>query len=105
VSLFHAFTHYHKSLPLACNKQRTIEQAETMAERWLTHPNDEKLAACIDALPQQTKQLKAMLVLAQMGELTLYPIFGVTDALGTVMRRKLKPLTDPLQVYIKDLMG
>jgi hypothetical protein len=35
-----------------------------------------------------------------MGEVTLFPIFGLTDALGSVMRKKLKPLTDPLREHI-----
>lgn len=100
VSMFDAFSAYNRNLPLACNKQRSIEQAEQMAERWLKNEKDTELQACIDHCPDQVKQIRAMLVLAQMGELTLYPIFGLTDALGSVMRKKLKPLTEPLQRYI-----
>lgn len=104
VSMFHAFSVYNIKLPLACNKQRSIEQAEQMAERWLNNDKDEHLQACVNQCPEQLQKIKAMLVLAQMGELTLYPIFGLTDALGSVMRKKLRPLTDPLQVYIKSLL-
>ena len=105
VSMFHAFSAYNIKLPLACNKQRSIEQAEQMAERWLNNDKDEQLQACVNQCPDQLQKIKAMLVLAQMGELTLYPIFGLTDALGSVMRNKLRPLTDPLQVYINALIA
>lgn len=104
VSLFHALASYNRALPLACNKQRTIEQAEQQADRWLDNDKDADLQSCIEHCPQQKEKMRAMLVLAQMGELTLYPIFGLTDALGSVMRKKLKPLTDPLQAHIHQLL-
>lgn len=105
VSLFHAFSAYNKNLSIACNKQRTIEEAEHQAEQWLTSEKDQQLQACIENCSDHRPQIRAMLVLAQMGEITLNPIFGLSDAPGSVMRRKLKPLTDPLQQHIKVLMS
>ena len=105
VSLFDALANYHAGLPLAVNKQRDIDQAEAMAERWLHEPGDDQLRNCIEILPDHQDKIRAMLVLAQMGELTLYPIFGLTDAIGSVMRKKLKPLTDPLIAQIERLMA
>ena len=40
--------------------------------------------------------VKAMLILAQMGEHTLIPIFSGNESVGTVMRKRLLPLTTPL---------
>ena len=106
VSLFQAFAAYNESLPLGCcNKQRNIEHAESQAQRWLDNPADVALADCLARFPDRREMVLALLVLAQMGELTLYPIFGVTDALGSVMRKKLLPLTEPLQAHIGQLLA
>lgn len=103
VSLFKAFSDYNKTLPLACNKQQSVEAAEQQAKNWLDDDKDEQLQACCQACPQYIEQITAMLVIAQMDEITLNPIFGLTDAMGSVMRKKLKPVTDPLQRHIRAL--
>ncbi len=104
VSMFQALSTYNESLPLASIKQRTIKDAEQLAVVWLGGNDDEQLQACLAACPQCRDQIRAILVLSQMGELTLFPIFGLTDALGSVMRKKLKPLTEPLLENIRLLM-
>jgi hypothetical protein len=38
----------------------------------------------------------AMTVLACLSVKLLNPIFSRTDAIGTVMRKKIKPVTDPI---------
>jgi hypothetical protein len=48
--------------------------------------------------------LHAMLVLAQMGEDTLIPIFGGNDSVGSVMRKRLEPVTVPLLAQVKALL-
>jgi len=105
VSLFHAFAAYNQVLPLASIKQRSIKDAEQMALIWLGNNEDEQLQACLNACVLCRDQVRAMLVLAQMGEVTLFPIFGLTDALGSVMRKKLKPLTDPLLDNLQQLVN
>ena len=105
VSLFHAFSGYSKALPIAKTKQRTIEEAENLAVTLLDLETDPALAELVEAAPDQRDMIIAMLIIAQMGEVTLNPIFGITDALGSVMRKKLKPLTDPLQVHIQALLA
>ncbi len=105
VSMFHAISAYHAELPLSAIKQRDFSEAETMANNCLIESSDEQLQACIRLAGQYQDQIRAMLILAQMGEVTLNPIFGVSDALGSVMRKKLKPLTDPLQGQINILLS
>ncbi len=100
VSMFQALAAYNDSIPLAEVKQRDIKDAEQLAQVWLTSKDDEHLQACLNVCPECRERFRAILVMAQMGEVTLFPIFGLTDALGSVMRKKLKPLTDPLQKYI-----
>jgi hypothetical protein len=105
VALFQALARYHEQLPLAQCKRRTFEEAEMVADAWLDAPNDAQLAQCIDALPGLEEKIRALLILGQMGEITLFPIFGVTDGMGSVMRKKLRPLTDPLQQQINQLLS
>lgn len=105
VSMFHAISAYHAQLPLSTVKQRDFEVAESLADEWTQVAQDEQLQACLLTVPHYHKQIRAMLILGQMGEVTLNPIFGISDALGSVMRKKLKPLTDPLQQQIDMLLS
>ena len=45
----------------------------------------------------------AMLFLAMLDEPVLNPVFSRTDAIGTVMRKKLKPVTGPIHEQIAAL--
>lgn len=48
-------------------------------------------------IPHIEDKLKAILVLSQVGEPVVDPIFSKTDAIGTVMRKKLEPVVVPLR--------
>ncbi len=64
-------------------------------------PGTREVAA---ALPEGLHpQLQALLFLAQVGEAMLDPIFGRTDAVGSVMRRRLEPVTGPLREALRAL--
>ena len=49
------------------------------------------------------REVHAMLVLSMVDEPLVNPIFSRTDAIGTVMRKKLRPVSEPLQQYIDRL--
>jgi hypothetical protein len=102
-SLFIALAGYHQNLPLTQCKKRTYEEAEMYADAWMEGSTDPQLNQCVSACPQLYAHIRAMLILGQTGEITLFPIFGITDGLGAVMRRKLQPLTDPLRQQIDQL--
>jgi hypothetical protein len=71
---------------------------------------DTALAACLvrkdalgdvlSAIPELEQQVRAMLVLSNVDEPLVNPIFSRTDAIGSVMRKKLKPVSEPLQEQI-----
>jgi len=50
----------------------------------------------IDSKKQVEEYFRAMTVLACLSVKLLNPIFSRTDAIGTVMRKKIKPVTDPI---------
>jgi hypothetical protein len=49
--------------------------------------------------------LEASLVLSQIGEDTLIPVFSSNDSVGTVMRKRLLPVTTPILERIDILMS
>ena len=44
--------------------------------------------------------VKAMLAMSMLDEPVVNPIFSRTDAVGSVMRKKLKPVSGPVQGLI-----
>jgi len=109
ISLFIAINHYF-NLPLNTlvkdgRGTRSIEIAIQHSDEICEHPIDEDLKAVIKTLDSQhLPLLNAMLVLAQMGEHTLIPVFSGNDSVGTVMRKRLLPLTTPLLEKVDILM-
>lgn len=74
----------------------------------------DELEQAVDALPAQAPWEKnpdflelrrSVLCLARIGERLLDPIFGVSDAVGSVMRRRIEPVVQPIQGYLECLSG
>ncbi|MBU1190166.1 MAG: sulfur reduction protein DsrS [Gammaproteobacteria bacterium] len=66
---------------------------------------DPELTLLLSKLPELAPAIQAMLILSAIGEQLVSPIFARTDAIGTVMRRKLEPITGPLLEQIAILRG
>jgi len=110
ISLFIAIGHYFKlpiqSLKLDKRGTRSIEIAIEHSKVICAKPDNNQLEALINLLSEEYHPaIDAMLVLAQMGEHTLIPIFSGNDSVGTVMRKRLIPLTTPLLEKVDILMG
>ncbi len=59
-----------------------------------------ELADLLAGVPELTDEIRAMLTLAHTGEQLITPIIAVTSASGTLLRRKLDPVLEPmLQQY------
>jgi hypothetical protein len=67
------------------------------------HERGSALGDVLATLPELEQQLRAMLVLSNVDEPLVNPIFSRTDAIGSVMRKKLKPVSEPLQEQINIL--
>jgi hypothetical protein len=57
-----------------------------------------------DSVEDVKKYLGAMTVLACLSVKLVNPIFARSDAIGTVMRKKIKPVTDPIMEQLKVLL-
>lgn len=110
ISLFSAISQHFK-LPINTlikdgRGTRSIEIAIEHSNNVCQEPDNELLQALITELGKEIiPLLDAMLVLAQMGEHTLIPIFSGNESVGTVMRKRLLPLTTPLLEKVDILMS
>jgi hypothetical protein len=64
-----------------------------------------QLAELLLAVPDTRNIVRAMLILAMVDEPLVNPVFSRTDAIGTVMRKKLRPVSGPIQEQIELLQG
>jgi hypothetical protein len=56
-------------------------------------------------LPELARETNALVVLSHVAEPVVRPIFSRTDAIGSVMRRKLEPVTNPILEQFARLRG
>lgn len=106
ISLFIALgTHFKLPFP-EFRGVRELDTALQRAEQFCTGsdcPPDMQIV--LAGLNNDTLPLfKSMLILAQLGEDSLIPYFGGNDSVGSVMRKRLEPLTKPLLAQVKVLL-
>ncbi len=58
--------------------------------------DDAALRATLEAAPRQRDRLAAVIALSLLSEYTVAPILGHTDAVGSVMRTRLQPVSRPV---------
>lgn len=103
-ALFDAIGAYFKALRVHTGQLRTVEEIQQVVEGMMAHPA-EALQTLLDRLPELEPEIRAMLFLAHFDESVILPIFSLSDAIGTVMRRKIDPVTQPLLVQLNRLLG
>ncbi len=59
----------------------------------------------LKVVPEYRDEVKAMMTLAWIGEPLVNPIFARSDAIGSVMRKKIEPLMTPIQQQLARLCG
>jgi len=110
ISLFIAIGKYFDlplhTLRLDNRGTRSIDIAIEHSRAVCKQPDNDELKALMSSLDKTDHVLvEAMLLLAQMGEHTLIPIFSGNESVGTVMRKRLLPLTNPLIEKINTLLA
>jgi hypothetical protein len=83
-----------------------MEEISAAAEAMLANARatNDPLGEVLSAAPGQFDLIRAMLVLSMVDEPVVNPVFSRTDAIGTVMRKKLKPVFGPIQRQL-DILG
>jgi len=109
VALFEAIEAYFREVRPHSERRRDITQILSEAKNFceisdscLHKPAIDELLA---SLPQALPLLESVFVLACVGEQLLAPIFATTDAVGSVMRRKIEPVSKPIARHIAILRG
>lgn len=96
VALFMTIEKYFSDICPGFENRRDIEliigEAKNKCEQC-----DKQLMAVKQILPEAEPYLHAMMVLSGYCEELTFPVFGQTDAVGSVMRKRIKHLTDPIK--------
>jgi len=85
--------------------ETVLSDAEALLDVPAVCPTTSAVQELLAAVPQCRDDIVAMLALAWVGESLVNPIFARTDAIGSVMRKKLEPLTTPLLRQLAQLRG
>ena len=105
VSLLTAVSKYFESIIPERFTEDNIQMISAEAKSLCCSNNEDlnKVVSALDGTTENVQQyLCAMTVMACLSVKLVNPIFSRTDAIGTVMRKKIKPITDPVleQIYI-----
>ena len=105
VSLLTAVSKYFESIIPERFTEDDIEMISAEAKSLCCSDNEDlnKVVSALDGTTENVQQyLCAMTVMACLSVKLVNPIFARTDAIGTVMRKKIKPITDPVleQIHI-----
>jgi len=109
VALFEAIESYFTDIRPHSEKRRDIEQIINEAGLSCETPDNsifkDEINALKSEMPEVMSLVPSLLILSCVGEQLVAPIFATTDAVGTVMRRKLEPISKPLTEHLNILLG
>ncbi|UCC56208.1 MAG: sulfur reduction protein DsrS [Gammaproteobacteria bacterium] len=102
VALLHAIACYFEPARFNTGKYEYMDDIRHAVDNHLAInlAVDSPLGHVLGKVPELENQLRAMLTLALLDEPVVNPIFSRTDAIGTLMRKKLKPVSDVIQQQI-----
>ena len=99
VALFMAIENYFADICPGFDNRRDIELITRHAQHCVEQPQQvsQALVDVIELLPEQKHKLAAMMLLSGYCEELAFPVFGLSDAIGSVMRKRIEHLTTPLK--------
>lgn len=105
-ALFNAISGYFAPVRLlATERDATLEIVLNEARALLdNNENNPPLQAVLAAIPGLHAEIQAMLVLSGCSQSVTAPILNRTTAVGTLMRRKLEPVTSVVREYMSALL-
>ena len=84
---------------------RSFEEIESAVEQAIGDSSNTLLSTVLNIAPEYREFLIAMLSLSCVRESLVDPIFSQTDAVGSVMRKRLQPVMQPMADNIHRLVG
>jgi len=101
IAVLNAISDYFSSLELMPKKEDDIQGILKAASAFIDNQRGDALAEILNTLPEAKDMLHALLVLSAISEQVVNPIFSRSDAIGTLMRKKLEPVFEPILQQIK----
>jgi hypothetical protein len=109
VALFEAIEMYFQDVCPVTKRHRDIRQIIDEMASICDCESDTTLNAEIEELrqtiPDISKLLNSIFVFSCIGEQLVAPVFAMSDAVGTVMRRKIEPISRPVTENLNILLG
>jgi len=89
----------------AADMETIVSDAEALLDVPGVCPTTTSVQAVLEKLPGHRAEVSAMMALGWVGEPLANPIFSRTDSIGSVMRKKIIPITEPIQQQFSQLRG
>jgi hypothetical protein len=89
----------------AADMPTIVSDAEALLDVPAVCPTTAAVQEVLALMPRCRADVKAMLALSWVGEPLVNPIFARTDAIGSVMRKKIEPVTTLVQEQLDQLRG
>ena len=101
VSLLHAISAYSSTIHPAGACGNDIKEILGTAGKIVAEQDGDEhkhsgIRRLMALVPEYSGKVEAMLAMSMIDEPVVNPVFSRTDAVGSVMRKKLKPVSDPI---------
>ncbi len=98
ISLFKTIKDYFKSV---CPNQIEYQDVDMLlvdASKYIdvTATQHEDLKVFLKSFPELSRMVKSIVILSLIGESLINPVFSRTDAIGSLMRKKISHITSPM---------
>jgi len=100
VALLQAISEYYQTVQYLSPDSQGINELFMKVESYVIESAHTDIQQILSILPESQKYLEAVLKLSQVGVHVVNPIFAVSDAIGTVMRRQLEPVSKLIQTQL-----
>ena len=104
ISLFEAISNYFSLIKPSSYSKDNIETLQNDIKT-LCNAETGDLKTLIDVVPEMQEVIQAMVVLSCISVKLVNPVFAQTDAIGSGMRKKIKPITEPISLQLKIILG
>ena len=104
-SIHHYFSPVCPHIDSAADMDTIVSDAEALLDVPPVCPTTTAVYEVLEKLPGHSADVRAMMALGWVGEPLVNPIFARTDFIGSVMRKKIIPVTRPIQEQFSQLRG
>lgn len=105
VALLDATSRYCHVARRTGDKEQDIHKVLSQCATLISSEGDDSLSTVCQAVPGLHAEIRALSAIAGCSDAVVTPIFAKTDAVGTVMRKKLQPVTDLILEQFTILRG